>query len=91
MGLLDWGGVIYQLLVLVNRVLTWAQARGYIKQGWDEAIAQMAREVFRKTEHAKRVMENVDAMSDAEVDAALVGLEPGPVAVQPGGATSGSG
>lgn len=72
----DWAKIILLGLQLLNKWMDWAQAQGYIKQGRDEAIAEQARELFRKTSHAKKVMENVNAMSNEEVDAALVALEP---------------
>lgn len=92
--MLTWGSVIVQVLRLISSLVTWAQKRQLIAQGYDEAIAEASREIFRKTEHAKRVAEKIDAMSDDEVDAALVALEPagdGPVDVQPRGTTTGSG
>jgi hypothetical protein len=72
----NWGSVILQVLKLVNSLTAWAQREGHIKEGYDKAIADTTREIFRKTEHAKKVKEKIDAMSDAEVDAALVALEP---------------
>lgn len=83
---MSWGSIILLVLRLVFAVTTWAQNRGLIQQGYDQAIAETAREIFRKSEYAKRVAEKIDAMSDDEVDAALVGLEPaGDVPAQPTG------
>lgn len=74
-----WGRVILLALQGIMFVISWAQRNGLIQEGYDKAIAEMAREIFRKTEHAKQLKEKIDAMSDAEVDAALVGLEPNDV------------
>lgn len=72
----DWARIILLGLQLLNKWMDWAQAQGYIKQGRDEAIAFQAREIFRKTQYAKMTVEKIDAMSNEEVDAALVALEP---------------
>ena len=77
--MITWGSVILQVLQLVNALISWARREGHIKEGYDRAIAEQAREIFRKSEHARAVVEKIDAMSDAEVDAALVGLEPNDV------------
>ena len=76
---MTWGRIILLVLQGVMLVISWAQRNGYIREGYDKAIAEVSREIFRKTEHAKAVKEKIDAMSDDEVDAALVGLEPNDV------------
>jgi hypothetical protein len=76
---MSWGAAILLLLQGIMALISWAQRAGHIKEGYDKAIAEVTREIFRKTEHAKRIKEKIDAMSDAEVDAALVALEPGDV------------
>lgn len=73
---MSWGLIILQVLKLINALIGWARQENYIQEGYDKAIAEQAREIFRKTEHAKRVKDKIDAMSDDEVDAALVALEP---------------
>lgn len=82
--MLTWGAVLLQVLKVINALITWAQRERLIQQGYDQAIAETAREIFRKSEYAKRVAEKIDAMSDDEVDAALVGLEPTDVSAPPG-------
>ena len=73
---MTWGRIILLVLQVVNLLVTWAQRKGLIQEGYDKAIAEITREIFRKTEHARQVKEKIDAMSDSEVDAALVALEP---------------
>lgn len=77
--MLTWGSILLQVLKLISALVSWAQREKLIKQGHDEAIAEVAREIFRKSEYAKRVSEKINAMSDDEVDAALVSLEPADV------------
>lgn len=74
--MITWGSIILQVLKLISALITWAQREQLIGQGYDKAIAEMAREIFRKSEYAKQVAEKINAMSDDEVDAALVSLEP---------------
>lgn len=50
--------------------------KGLIDQGYDKAIAEAAQSILVKTTAGKAIMEKVNAMSDAEVDAGLRGLEP---------------
>ena len=76
---MTWGRIILLVLQGVMLVISWAQRNGYIQEGYDKAIAEVSRDIFRKTAHAKAVKEKIDAMSDDEVDAALVGLEPNDV------------
>lgn len=73
---MTWGPIILWALKVIYAVIAWAQQEKYIQEGYDKAIAEVTREIFRKTEHAKKVAEKIDAMSDDEVDAALVALEP---------------
>ena len=81
---MTWASIILTALKLISTLIAWAQREGHIKEGYDRAIAEAAREIFRKSEYAKQVKEKIDAMSDAEVDAALVSLEPaGDVPTQP--------
>jgi len=72
----DWAKIILIALQLINKWMDWAQERKLINQGRDEAIAEQLRELFRKTSHAKKVIADVEKMSNDEVDSALVALEP---------------
>lgn len=71
-----WIGLALQLLKLVNSIMLWAKERELISEGYDKAIAEQTQLILVKTEAGKRIMEKVNAMSDAEVDAGLRGLEP---------------
>lgn len=50
--------------------------RELIKLGYDQAIADQTKLILEKTAAGKRMMEKVNAMSDADVDAGLRNLEP---------------
>lgn len=79
--------IILFVLEIINKWMDKVRDQGLIDRGRDEAIAVQAREIFRKTQYAQKTMEEVNAMSNEEVDAALVALEPSSPAnpVPPGG------
>lgn len=64
------------LLKFVNFLMMKAHEGGLIQQGYDKAIAEITQSILIKTTAGKAIMEKVNAMSDADVDAGLVGLEP---------------
>lgn len=63
------------LLQLVKFFVDRSRERGLIKQGEDEEIARATAEIWKKTVVAKKIMEEISAMDEAKVDAALRGLE----------------
>lgn len=71
-----WLGLALQLLKLVNSIVLWAKERELISEGYDKAIAEETQAILRKTEAGKAMLEKVNGMSDAEVDAGLRSLEP---------------
>ena len=81
---MTWG----QFILVALRLLDWALRHGrdkrLISQGEDQAIARAMAEVLRKTDAAKRTMEEIYAMDDAQVDELLRSLEP-PGRPAPGG------
>jgi hypothetical protein len=68
---MGWLSLALTLLKIVSTIMNWARERELIDQGYDQAIAAAAQEIMRKTAVGK-----VNAMSDAEVDDGLRGLEP---------------
>lgn len=72
----SWISLALALLRLVNGIMTWARERELISQGHDAAIADMAQQILVKTTAGKAIMERVNAMDEATVDAGLRGLEP---------------
>jgi hypothetical protein len=73
---MSWISLALALLKLVNTIMTWVNERELIAQGYDKAIAEVTQSILVKTAAGKAIMEKVNAMSDADVDAGLVGLEP---------------
>jgi hypothetical protein len=73
---MSWLSLALALLKFVNSIMNWARERELVSQGYDQAIAEVTQSILVKTEAGKKIMERVNAMSDAEVDAGLRGLEP---------------
>lgn len=73
---MSWVSLALALLKFVNSIMNYARERKLISQGYDQAIAEVTQQIMVKTEAGKKIMEKVNAMSDAEVDADLRGLEP---------------
>ena len=73
---MSWVSLALALLKLVNAIMTWARERELISEGYDKAIAEASQSILLKTEAGKKIMEKVNALSEADVDAGLRGLEP---------------
>jgi hypothetical protein len=73
---MTWVSLALALLKFVNTIMMWARERELINKGYDQAIAEVTQSILVKTAAGKAIMEKVNAMSDAEVDAGLRGLEP---------------
>jgi hypothetical protein len=85
---MTWVSFALALLKLVNSIISWAHKRELISEGYRQALAEQAFAIATKVQTKKAIQERVDAMSEAEVDDALHGLEPPPGAkrVQTGAA-----
>ena len=73
---MTWLSLALALLKFVNSIMNWARERELISKGYDQAIAEVTQSILIKTTAGKAMMEKVNAMSPAEVDAGLRGLEP---------------
>ncbi len=73
--MIAWGQIILLVLQLLDRMLAYGQQQKWINQGKDEEIAKQAVEVLRKTDYAKRAMDEAVAMSTDAVDKRLRDLE----------------
>lgn len=73
---MTWVSLALALLKFVNTIMMWARENELITKGYDQAIAEVTQSILVKTTAGKAIMEKVNAMSDAEVDAGLRGLEP---------------
>jgi len=73
---MTWVSLALALLKFVNSIMGYIRERELIDRGYDQAIAEVTQSILVKTAAGKAIMEKVNAMSDAEVDAGLRGLEP---------------
>lgn len=73
---MSWVSLALTLLKIVSTIMTWARERELIDKGYDQAVAEAAADIMKKTATGKAILERVNAMSDTEVDDGLRGLEP---------------
>ena len=71
-----WPEIILFLLRITSAIVDQVNQDKWIKAGSDAEIAKAAAEILRKTQAGKAILEQVNALSDADLDAALRGLEP---------------
>lgn len=71
-----WASLALAVLKVVNAIMSYLSSETLIQSGYDKAIADASVAILQKTATGKAIMEKVNAMSDAEVDAGLRGLEP---------------
>jgi hypothetical protein len=71
-----WAEIILLVLRIVDAVMGRVNQDQWIKAGADAEIAKISAAILRKTAAGKAIMEKIDAMSDADVDRELTGLEP---------------
>lgn len=74
--MITWGSVILFALRVLNHILGAVNREKWMQAGADAEIAKAALAILNRTEAGKKIMERVNAMPDADVDAALRGLEP---------------
>lgn len=73
---MSWISLALTLLRVVSQIMTWARERELISKGYDQAIAEVTQQILVKTDAGKAIMDKVNRMTDAEVDAGLRDLEP---------------
>ncbi len=71
-----WASVILLALKIINAIMGAVNREKWMQAGADAEIAKAALAVLSGTEAGKKIMERVNAMSDAEVDTGLRDLEP---------------
>lgn len=74
--MLSWIEIALALLKLVNLLTSWAHDRELISEGQRQEIAKTALAIATKVHSRDQILEMVNALSDADVDAQLRGLEP---------------
>ena len=71
-----WGEIVLLFLKLANAIMGAVNQDKWMRAGADAEIAKISAAILAKTTAGKAIMEKVNAMSEAEVDAGLRGLEP---------------
>lgn len=74
--LFTWPQIALALLQLANIILGEEHDRRQFGAGVDSQIAKEALAIAKKTAAGKAIMERVNALSEADVDKQLAGLEP---------------
>jgi len=70
----DWLTLAIALLKLVNAIINWAHDNGMINEGRRQVIAEMAANIAAKTKIRDQIKDEVDGMSEDQVDSELGGL-----------------
>lgn len=73
---MDWAKIILLVLQLVDKLIDYVHDQKLIDQGRQEEISKQALIIASKVSSAKKIMEQINAMSPGEVDQALRDLEP---------------
>lgn len=81
--MISWIEFALALLKLVNYIVTWAHERELITQGQREEIARQAEAIQAKVAVRDKIRDEVNGMSETEVDAELGNLVDKPVGDQP--------
>lgn len=71
-----WASIILTALKIINQIMGVVQQQKWIQSGHDQAIAEETKAILARTVAGKAIMDKINAMSDAQVDDALRGLEP---------------
>lgn len=74
--MLTWAEIILAVLKLINASMSAVNQEKWMQAGRDEEIAKAAQDILAKTRTGKQIMDRINALSDADVDAELRGLEP---------------
>lgn len=72
----SWVSFAIALLKFVNNVMIWARERELIAEGQRQEIAREALNIAAKVHTRDEILAKVNALSDADVDRELRGLEP---------------
>lgn len=74
--MITWAEIILLALKVINAIMGEVGNARQFKAGQDAEIAKISAAILQKTAAGKAMMEKVNAMSDADVDSGLRGLEP---------------
>lgn len=68
--------IIYLILSALNWLLRMGEQRKWINIGEQQAIAKQQAEILRKSEYGRKMLADVEQLSDIQLDAGLRDLEP---------------
>jgi hypothetical protein len=71
-----WAEIVLLILKIANAIMGEIGNQRQFQAGADAEIAKISAAILAKTAAGKAIMEKVNALSDADVDAQLIGLEP---------------
>lgn len=74
--MITWAEIILIALKVINTIMGAVNQDKWMQAGRDAEIAEISKAILAKTQAGKAILEKVNAMSDADVDAGLHGLEP---------------
>jgi len=74
--MLTYAGLALAVLKFVNLLMNYVDREQARQSGIDSEIAKTTLAIAKKTASGKAIMEKINAMSTADVDAALIELEP---------------
>jgi len=71
-----WASLILAVLKVIESVMDYVDFSAAEQSGRDAEIAAVSAAILAKTTRGKAIMEQVNALSDNDVDRELIGLEP---------------
>jgi hypothetical protein len=71
-----WAEIALLVLRIANLIMEQVASNKAFQAGTDAEIAKVSAAILAKTKAGKAIMEKVNAMSEADVDAGLIALEP---------------
>lgn len=74
--MITWAEIILTALKVINMIMGAVNQDKWMQAGRDAEIAEVSKAILAKTQAGKAILDKVNAMSDADVDAGLHGLEP---------------
>jgi len=79
----DWLTLAIALLKLVNAIVSWAHDNGMINEGRRQVLAELAANIAAKSKVRDQIKDEVDGMSEDQVDSELGGLVDPPAGGKP--------
>lgn len=71
-----WASIILAALQAINAIMSFVNTAKAEQAGVDAEIAKVSAAILAKTKAGKAIMEKVNALSESDVNAGLIDLEP---------------